>query len=117
MSEKRDTKKAMAKFPGGFSTGTGLQLWLVFLFCFYFLGYPVPLSILLGAAGGIAAGWVIGWWKTNDAPRDLEPEEIEDSEELPTKVSGLRLAKQKRDARTRKRAQRPQLSFSNFFRR
>ena len=107
----------MAKLSGGFSTGTGLQLWLVFLFCFYFLGYSVPLSILLGAAGGMAAGWVIGWWKTKDDPTDLEPEEIEEFGDKAEKVSGLRLAKQKRDARTRKRAQRPQISFSSFFRR
>lgn len=99
MSEKRNFKQTITGFSSAFSTGIALQLWLFFLFCFYFLGYPVPLSILLGMAGGLGGGWVFGWWKTKDDPKDLQPAQPARSEEPTTKkVSGLRLAKQRRDA-------------------
>ncbi|HEY9620103.1 MAG TPA: hypothetical protein V6C78_07025 [Crinalium sp.] len=38
--------------------GVGLQLWLVFLVCFFVLGYPAPLSIVLGAIAGFAGGFI-----------------------------------------------------------
>jgi hypothetical protein len=88
---------------------------LFFLFCFFFLGYPVPLSILLGLAGGLGAGWVIGWWKTKDDPKDLLPPEPQEEEKTPAKVSGLRLAKQRRDtAKAKKRSQGSLTSLGGF---
>lgn len=119
MSEKKDTKKSKAGLFTGFSTGTGLRLWLFFLFCFFFLGYPVPLSILLGFAGGVAGGWAMGWWKSSEGPRVVESEEEQDLdvlEEQP-RVSGLRLAKQRRDNRTRRRIQTPTVLFGGFLKR
>lgn len=118
MSEKKNIQQTLAGFSSGFSTGTGLKLWLFFLFCFFFLGYPVPLCILLGAAGGLAGGWVIGWWNTKDQPSDLKQdlvEEPEESEESYTRVSGLRKAKQQRNAKGRNRSQGLQIPFSGFF--
>lgn len=118
MSENKTIQQTLAGLSSGFSTGTGLKLWLFFLFSFFFLGYPVPLCILLGAAGGLAGGWVIGWWNTKDEPRNFKPdnlEEPEESEERYARVSGLRLAKQKRGARTRNRSQGWQIPFSGFF--
>lgn len=97
MSDKKNIKQSLTGFSKGFSTGIGLQLWLFFLFCFYFLGYPVRLSILLGFAGGFAGGWVVGWWKTKDVPIEPEPK-VEDRVESTAKASGLRQAKQRRDA-------------------
>ncbi|HEY9652507.1 MAG TPA: hypothetical protein V6C95_17750 [Coleofasciculaceae cyanobacterium] len=118
MSDKKDIKRILADFSGGFSTGTGLRLWLFFLFCFFFLGYPVPLSILLGAAGGIAGGWVFGWWQTKDQLIEVTPEEIEATEaspDAPPRVSGLRLAKQRREARAKQRPSGLVTPLSGFF--
>lgn len=117
MSDKKDIKKILADFSGGFSTGTGLRLWLFFLFCFFFLGYPVSLSILLGAAGGIAGGWVFGWWQTKDQLIEVTPEEIEateDSPDAPPRVSGLRLAKRQREARANQRPSKLITPLSGF---
>jgi hypothetical protein len=118
MSDNKGNNKSKPNLFTGFSTGTGLRLWLFFLFCFFFLGYPVPLSILLGFAGGIAGGWAMGWWKSSEGPRVVESQEEEDLdlEEQP-RVSGLRLAKQRRDNRSRKRTQKPQVIFGGFLRR
>lgn len=119
MSENKDNQQTPAKFFEEFATGTGLRLWLVFLFCFFFLGYPVPLCILLGAAGGFGGAVVIGWWKSKDEAISSQPEEPEDVEEIedsPARVSGLRAARQRRDARTRRRSQGFLMPF-NFLRR
>lgn len=117
MSDKKDIKRILADFSGGFSTGTGLRLWLFFLFCFFFLGYPVSLSILLGAAGGIAGGWVFGWWQTKDQLIEVTPEEIEATEaspDAPPRVSGLRLAKRQREARANQRPSKLITPLSGF---
>jgi hypothetical protein len=118
MSENKDARKTLAELSSGFSTGTGLKLWLFFLFCFYFMGYPVALSILLGAAGGLAAGWVFGWWKSKDEPMELKSEKTEESEETSPrrKVSGLRLASQRRsNTKSRRRSEGLQSPWSNFW--
>jgi hypothetical protein len=46
----------------------GLKYWLVFLLAFFFLGYPVQLSILLSALAAIAGGFIALWWKSKDLP-------------------------------------------------
>lgn len=56
----------------------GIQIWLVFLLAFYLLGYPAPLSIVLGAIAGVAAGFIIGWWGIKEEPKKAEPV-VEDS--------------------------------------
>ena len=111
-------KQTVTNLSKEFSTGYGLRLWLFFLLSFYFLGYPVFLSILLGAIGGLAGGYVAGWWKSKDDPSDIQPEEIVDEDELResrTKVSGLRLAKQQRDSRYRQQSQGAAIPFSGLF--
>ncbi len=102
------------------STGNGLRAWLFFLFCFFFLGYSVPMSILFGAVAGLATALVFGWWKTKDDPSEAppipevpDPDEIEDSLP-PSKVSGLRSAHQ-RNQRSRERSQPTSTPFSRFF--
>lgn len=91
---------------------------MFFLLSFFFLGYSVYLSIFLGAVGGLAGGWVIGWWKSKDDPSDLQPEELVDEEDLRAnraRVRGLRLAKQHRDSKDRKQSEAFGLRFSRFF--
>lgn len=121
MSDTKDTKKKVASFFKGFSTGTALRLWLFFLFSFFFLGYPVPLCILLGFAGGLGGGWVYGWWKSAEGPREVDldvEQELELLEDKPFRETGLRrLAERRRDARSKRRSPTPAISFSNFFRR
>lgn len=58
------TKKNKLGRAEGFSAG--LKFWLFFLVSFSFLGYPVPLSIFLGAIGGLAGGWIVAWAKSKD---------------------------------------------------
>lgn len=103
----RYTEKESSGFSAGFSTG--LKLWLFFLLSFVLLGYSVPLSILLGAIAGLAGGWIIAWWKSTDEPNSSEPPPTEIPEEPPAKLSGLRLAKQKRDAQKKKRSRRQRM--------
>ncbi|BAY98200.1 hypothetical protein NIES37_21480 [Tolypothrix tenuis PCC 7101] len=77
-----------------------LKYWLLFLAGFSWLGYPAPMSILLGALGALGGGWMIAWWGSKEETRTqlpLEPtEEIED--EQPSPRSNVR--------RTRKIARR-----------
>jgi membrane associated rhomboid family serine protease len=107
MSKKETLEQASNPLAGG--VPTALKLWLFFLFCFFFLGYPVPLSILFGAVGGFAGGWVDAWWNSKDEPSQPKPEEIQDAEVVaasPAKPSGLRRAKLRREARARRGSQR-----------
>jgi hypothetical protein len=55
-----------------------LKYWLFFLICFVMLGYRVPLSIFLGAVGGLAGAWVVAWSKAKDEPRQVRPEETKE---------------------------------------
>lgn len=109
MSENNNIKQALTEFSG-FSINNALKFWLFFLFCFFFLQYPIPLSILLGAVGGSAGGWVVGWWNTKDDPIERpKPEETtseeEEVEEVPVTMTGLRRAKQERDALAKRRSE------------
>ncbi|HEY9672946.1 MAG TPA: hypothetical protein V6D11_15995 [Waterburya sp.] len=121
MSDKKDAKKGQSSFFTGFSTGTALRLWLFFLFFFIFLGYPPPLSILLGFAGGFAGGWVVGWWKSKEGPTLMKSEEEEEAdilEDRPARERGLRrLAERRKDTRGRKRPSGSLIPFGNFLRR
>jgi hypothetical protein len=108
MSKKETLEQASNPFAGG--VPTALKLWLFFLFCFFLLGYPVPLSILFGAVGGFAGGWVDAWWHSKDEPPSQpQPEETPDAEviaEPPPKISGLRRAKLRREERTKRGSRR-----------
>lgn len=101
MSQKKTINQVLPDFSDGFPLA--LRLWLLFLLALFFLGYPVPFSILMGAVGGFAGGWVFSWWKSKDESVAIESEEPEESEEIPVRVSGLTLAKQRRDAQKAKK--------------
>ncbi|MBE9041929.1 hypothetical protein IQ235_14190 [Oscillatoriales cyanobacterium LEGE 11467] len=45
---------------------TGLQFAAFFFLGFALLGYPIPLSVVMGVVGGTASGWIATWWHTDD---------------------------------------------------
>lgn len=109
----------MNKLLPGFSEGfpVALRVWLVFLLCLVLLGYSVPFSIVVGAVGGIASGWVVAWWNSKDEPSTAPSEPQDEPEETPVKLSGLTLAKQRRDARARKRSQKSSIPLTGLLNR
>jgi hypothetical protein len=63
----------------------GLKYWLFLLLGFAWLGYPAPMSILLGGIGAIGGGWIIAWWRSSEEAQTKLPIEIaEDTEVRPT---------------------------------
>lgn len=70
---------------------------------FVLVGYSIPLSILFGAIGGLAGGWVMAWYKSKDEPINPDPDPTQTLHNRPVKISGFRLAKMKRDAKAQKR--------------
>ena len=90
---------------------TGLKYWLFFMLGFVYLGYPAPMSILLGGIGALAGGWITAWWGSKEETRtQLQVEESEDGEvEQPNE----RLNKRQR-RRTGRRYRRTPGSSSNF---
>ena len=109
----------MNKLLPGFSEGfpVALRVWLVFLLCLVLLGYSVPFSIVVGAVGGMAGGWVVAWWNSKDEPKQAPSEPQDEPEEAPVKLSGLALAKQRRDARARKRSQKGSIPLTGLLNR
>ena len=101
MSEKKNIQQRIADTSRELSAG--LTIWLFFLLSLVLLEYSVPLSILLGAIGGLAGSRVFNWWKSSDEPLRPEPkEEFEPSERLPqwTGTGSLQ------DSRNNRRGQR-----------
>ncbi len=98
------TNKDPKKTSSGIADGVlaGLKLWLFFMFSFLFLGYSIPMSILLGAIGGLAGAWVVAFWKSKDEPRKPQSAITEKPAGIYSKLSGFRLAKLKRDAKIKK---------------
>ncbi len=40
------------------------------------MGYSAPLSILLGAIGGLASGLIVDWWQSKDEKTEPDKKEI-----------------------------------------
>ncbi|MEH2437758.1 MAG: hypothetical protein V7K25_26625 [Nostoc sp.] len=60
---------------------TGLKYWLFFMLGFVYLGYPAPMSILLGGIGALAGGWITAWWGSKEETRtQLQVEELEEGQ-------------------------------------
>lgn len=66
-------------FKNGISTG--LMLWLFFLVAFVLLGYSIPLSIVIGAIGGLSSGAIVTGWNSKDRPPPQTSSEEEESSE------------------------------------
>ncbi|AFY34010.1 hypothetical protein [Calothrix sp. PCC 7507] len=52
-----------------------LKYWLFFLLGFSLLGYPAPISILLGGIAALGGGWIIAWWGSKEETRTQLPAE------------------------------------------
>ncbi len=85
-------------FKNGISTG--LMVWLFFLVAFVLLGYSVPLSIIVGAIGGLSGGTIVTWWNSSDRPPpQSSPEEEEEVPINKTYPMGIVAAQRRRKAR------------------
>ena len=67
----------------------GLKYWLFFLLSFLLLGYPPPISILLGGIAGLSGGFIFACWgskETTDTkvPSQIQRETQTDDDELAT---------------------------------
>ena len=61
---------------------SGLKYWFVFMFSFIFLGYPAPISILLGGMAALGGGWIISWWRSKEDIKTQLPEDVISEEEI-----------------------------------
>ncbi|MDY6938686.1 MAG: hypothetical protein SWY16_13560 [Cyanobacteriota bacterium] len=97
---------------------TGFQFAVFFMLCFALLGYPLPLSVVMGIFGGAASGWIANWWNTDDTLKE-EASLLDD--ELGGTVyasrSSMRKLKQQRyiESRNRYRNRRSRSLLSWFF--
>ncbi|QLE54065.1 hypothetical protein [Nostoc sp. TCL26-01] len=86
----------------------GLKYWLFFLLGFALLGYPAPMSILLGGIGALGGGWTIAWWRSKEETRTQLPVEV--VEEVEGEESSDRITK-RQTRRTVRRYRRSPGSF------
>ena len=78
----------------------GLKYWLFFMMGCLFLGYSAPMSIIFGAIAGIGGGWIIGWWRSEEALQTQLSEEI--VEEINPEQPSERSAKRRKRKPTRR---------------
>jgi len=109
MSEKKNIQQKITDTSKEMSAG--LTIWLLFLISLVLLEYSIPLSILLGAIGGLAGSTVFNWWRSSDEPLQPEPKEEFDPEERFPQWSGTGSL---RNARNKKKSQGFLTSSRNF---
>ncbi|MBN3949724.1 MAG: hypothetical protein HWQ38_25975 [Nostoc sp. NMS7] len=88
---------------------TALKYWLFFMLGFVYLGYPAPMSILLGGIGALAGGWITAWWGSKEPTRTQLL--VEESEEGEVELTNERINKRQ----TRRSARRYRRSPGNSF--
>ena len=89
----------------GFSTG--LKIWLLFLIGLFGMGYSAPLSIFLGAIGGLASSLIVDWWQSKDEKTEPDKKElVEDGLAEETKVRRKRSQYSSLRQRSKKRKQK-----------
>lgn len=72
----------------------GLKYWLVFMLGCLFLGYSAPMSILFGGIAGVGGGWIIAWWRSQEALQtQLSEEIVEEDTEQPSDRAAKRRKK------------------------
>ncbi|BAB76487.1 hypothetical protein ACN23B_24025 [Anabaena sp. FACHB-709] len=86
----------------------GLKYWLFFLLGFGLLGYPAPMSILLGGIGAVGGGWIIAWWRSKEETKTQLP--VNDTQELESDEISDRITKRQ----TRRPVKRYRRGVRNF---
>ncbi|MDZ8186143.1 MAG: hypothetical protein RMX96_14975 [Nostoc sp. ChiSLP02] len=79
---------------------TGLKYWLVFMLGFVALGYPAPMSILLGGMAALGGGWISAWWGSKEETKTQL--QVEDSQEAEIEQPNERINKRQRRRPTRR---------------
>jgi len=90
----------------GFSTG--LKIWLLFLIGLFWIGYSAPLSIFLGAIGGLASGLIVDWWVSKDEKTEPDQKEVAEdglAEETKVRKKRSQYSSLKQRSKKRKRQQ------------
>ena len=82
----------------------GLKYWLIFMLGFLFLHYSAPISILLGCIAGIGGGWIIAWWRSDEALQTQLSEEIVEAEEREQSSDRAAKRRKKKPSRRFRRA-------------
>ena len=82
----------------------GLKYWLIFMLGFLFLHYSAPISILLGCIAGIGGGWIIAWWRSDEALQTQLSEEIVEVEEREQSSDRAAKRRKKKPSRRFRRA-------------
>jgi hypothetical protein len=82
----------------------GLKYWLIFMLGCLFLGYSAPISILLGCIAGIGGGWIIAWWRSDEALQTQLSEEIVEVEEREQSSDRAAKRRKKKPSRRFRRA-------------
>ncbi len=90
----------------------GLKYWLFFMMGCLFLGYSAPMSIVFGGIAGVGGGWIIGWWRSEEALQTQLSEDIVEEED--TEQPSERSAK-KRKRKPTKRFRRDSTTFNFRF--
>ncbi|MCC5624146.1 hypothetical protein [Nostoc sp. CHAB 5715] len=91
---------------------TGLKYWLFFMLGFVYLGYPAPMSVLLGGIGALAGGWITAWWGSKEETRtQLQVEESEEGEIEPTNNDRINKQQTRRTARRYRRTPGSSINF------
>jgi uncharacterized membrane protein YeaQ/YmgE (transglycosylase-associated protein family) len=86
-----DNSPQAASVASSDGVDTGLKYWLFFMLGFVYLGYPAPMSILLGGIGALAGGWITAWWGSKEETRTQL--QVEDSQEGGVEVTNERINK------------------------
>jgi hypothetical protein len=91
----------------------GLKYWLFFMLGFVYLGYPAPMSILLGGIGALGGGWITAWWGSKEETKTQL--QVEESQEGEVEESNERINKRQTRKNTRRSRRTPGSSFNFRF--
>lgn len=61
MAETPDDHRILSQ-----KVATGLLMWLFFSIAFTYLGYPLPLNLLVGVVSGGVSIWIMNWWRNTE---------------------------------------------------
>ena len=88
----------------------GIRLWVAGLVGFVLLGYPLMLSIILGAIAGISGGLIATWWSevamAGGKVQDINDADVINAYKAEDLVEEVKLKRRKRYSTDRRRRDR-----------